>query len=136
MNPGATIWDALSADAPRRYSALGTAGFPWIPNRLGDANVLLVGDAAGYAEPYSGEGIGQAMVSAECAAQAVIAGGEVLKRFAALMRANHRRVVWRTRLISTILSSSLLHFVAARRAVVPHRWLSRLVERVHVTGTL
>lgn len=136
MNPTSSLWQILDPNAPRRYNARGSAGFPWIPTRLGDGNALLIGDAAGYAEPYSGEGIGQAMRSASCATEAILAGGNVLTTYSALMRRRHRRVVWRTRLVSAILSSSFVQFVASRRPVLPHRALARLVEHVYVTGAL
>ncbi|MEO1497530.1 MAG: FAD-dependent monooxygenase [Planctomycetota bacterium] len=41
------------------------------PRRLGAARVLLVGDAAGYVEPFTGEGIGWALRSAVAAAPLV-----------------------------------------------------------------
>jgi flavin-dependent dehydrogenase len=134
MNPGAEIWNSLSAHAPRCFGAKGTAGFPWIPDRLGDANVILIGDAAGYAEPYSGEGIGQAMVSARCAAQAVLEGKDVLHAYGALMRRNHQRIVRRTRWVRAVLRSSIVQYIASKRPVLPQPWLSRLVEGVHVKG--
>ncbi|MGB4257034.1 MAG: FAD-dependent oxidoreductase, partial [Phycisphaerae bacterium] len=33
LNPGARLWNLLLPDAPRRYGARGTAGFPWRPRR-------------------------------------------------------------------------------------------------------
>src|SRR5690606_14255071 len=52
LNPDANLWTVLPADGPQRYQAHGSAGFPWKPPVLGRGNVLLVGDAAGYEEPY------------------------------------------------------------------------------------
>jgi len=135
-NPGADIWNMLGDDAPRCHQARGTAGFPWMPERLSSRNALLIGDAAGYAEPYSGEGIGQAMCSAACASRAILAGGDVATTYSVLMEREHRRVVWRTRLISTILSHPVVQYVVSLRPIVPERWLSRLVESVHVKGSL
>jgi len=133
-NPGCQVWDALSSDAPRRFGAKGTSGFPWVPDRLGDSNTLLIGDAAGYAEPYSGEGIGQALCSAECAASAILSGGDLLSRYSRFMRRYHARVVRRTRLVRSFLRTPLMQFLANRRPIVPARWLSRIVEGMHVRG--
>lgn len=132
LNPKAKIWDILSADAPREYGARGTAGFPWLPDTLSNANALLIGDAAGYAEPYSGEGIGQAMCSAACAAQAVLANGNIAADYADLMHRRHRRIVRRTRWLRTVLRSEAVQYLASKRPLLPRRWLSRLVEGVHV----
>lgn len=136
LNPAGQLWDLLPKDAPREYGARGTAGFPWVPSRLGDQNVLLIGDAAGYAEPYSGEGIGQALCSAACATQAALEGGDVLGVYTNLMRRYHYRVIRRTRLVRTVLRSSIVQYFASRRPLLPERWLSGLVERVHVRGAL
>ncbi len=132
LNPKAEIWEMLSADAPRRYAARGTAGFPWIPDALSDRNVLLIGDAAGYAEPYSGEGIGQAMCSAACAARAVLEGGDIAARYAGLMRRHHQRIVRRTQWVRAVLRSEFVQYIASKRPMLPRQWLSRLVESVHV----
>jgi len=136
LNPDSSLWDVLPADAPRRYGARGTAGFPWVPNCLGDHNALLIGDAAGYAEPYSGEGIGQAMCSASCAAQAILTGGDVHAAYARLMQRFHGRIVRRTRWVRAVLRLPLVHYIASKRPVLPRQWLTSLVKRVHVTGTL
>jgi len=136
MNPNAEVWDFLLPDAPRRYGSRGTAGFPWVPDRLGDRNALLIGDAAGYAEPFTGEGIAQALCSAECAVQAIQAGGDVLAVYASLMRRSHHRIVSRTRLIGAILGHPIVQYFVSMRPMLPRRWLSRLVEGVHVRGSL
>lgn len=135
LNPNAIIWTLLAPDAPRRFDAKGTAGFPWIPRKLGDANLLLIGDAAGYAEPFTGEGIAQAIHSARCAAQAVIEGGDVLAYYAKLLRQRHQWVRRRTRIIGNLLRTPLVHALAARRPILPEAWLARLVQRVHVLGS-
>lgn len=48
---------------------------------------LLIGDAAGFVDPFTGEGIHRALRSARAAADAIIAGGDV----AAAYRAERRR---------------------------------------------
>lgn len=151
LNPDAPLIQALPSDAPRRFGARGTAGFPWLPERLGDRNLLLIGDAAGYAEPYSGEGIGQAFCSASCAAQAVVSctareslpraaggrshppGGALLHSYSGFMRrAGHQRVFWRTLLLGRLLKRNFVHALARAWPWLPHGLFSRLVARVHV----
>lgn len=133
LNPRASIWDMLPSDAPRRYGARGAAGFPWIPQRLGAANVLLIGDAAGYPEPFSGAGIGQALYSAQCAAQALLEGGDLQIKYAARMRP-HTRMFRRTRIISSVLNR-VVPFLPTFKVLPVVEWcLSRCVERIHVRG--
>ena len=132
LNPRTPIWSWLPADAPRKYGAKGAAGFPWSPLRLGKDNVLLIGDAAGHEEPFSGEGMGLAMCSGACAAQATLADGDVLRRYTALMRRHHRPFTRRLRLIGDALRNPLLHDLAAGPVFVPQRLLAHLVQRVHM----
>jgi len=133
MNPRAPIWQELDPDASRNVHASGIAGFPWIPQRLGDANALLIGDAAGYVEPFSGHGIEQALLSASCAVNAIRVGGDVLARFTDDMRV-HRRALRRTRVLGAVLRIKFLHFLASMRPMIPETILSRCVERVHLAG--
>lgn len=135
-NPDAALWELLPRDAPHRYHARGIAGFPWVPARLADRNVLLVGDAAGYEEPYTGEGIGQALCSAACAAQALVEGQDVAWRYRALMRRRHLPQVRRTRLLSRFLRSGVVQWLTAGRPVLPEHLLAGIVERVHVKESL
>lgn len=132
MNPRAALWAALPADAVRQYCAKGTAGFPWAPERLGEANVLLVGDAAGYEEPFSGEGMGQALCSGICAARAVLGGGDVLQSYTSLMTRYHRPALRRLRWLSRVLRSSVIHTLAAGPVVLPPPLLAGIVRWIHV----
>jgi menaquinone-9 beta-reductase len=134
LNPRAALWQVLPADAPKRYAARGAAGFPWTPRRLGAGNALLIGDAAGYEEPYTGEGIGLALLSAGCATDAILAGGDILGRYRDLMRRYHQPVVRRTAWISRWLHCPAVMWLASRRPVLPGSLLARWVERVHVEG--
>ncbi len=113
---------------------MGTAGFPWLPNRLGIGNVLLIGDLAGYAEPYSGDGIAQAMSSAGSAARAIMHGTDILAYYTCLIRRRHRRLVQRSRMLSRLLRTSMVHGLATHCRVLPENLLSRIVEYVHVKG--
>lgn len=136
LNPDAAIWELLPADAPRRFQARGSAGFPWKPRSLGFGNVLLVGDAAGYEEPYTGEGIGLALLSGICAAGAILAGGNILADYSGLMTRYHEPIARRTRWISRGLQMPFLGWLAGIRPILPQTVLARLVERVHVKGAL
>lgn len=135
-NPEAAVWRLLPPDAPRRYDALGTAGFPWTPERLGIDNVLLIGDAAGFEEPFSGEGIGQAMRSAACAVQAILSDTEPLSRYTALMRKGHHAVMRRTRFIRRLLDLPLTHYLAGKPPVLPQAVFASLMKYVHLRGAL
>lgn len=133
LNPRAAIWEMLPSDSPQQYGAKGVAGFPWIPRRLGVGNVLLIGDAAGYAEPFTGEGIGQAMYSAQCAAHAIVVGGDVLGTYAAMMRWR-RAKLWRTRMLGAILNAASAHFSSYKLSGFLERVLLRSMNSVHVGG--
>ena len=50
---------------------LGAGPIPCRPDRVADERVVLVGDAAGYTEPFSGEGISWALECAEILADSV-----------------------------------------------------------------
>jgi menaquinone-9 beta-reductase len=135
LNPNAPLWSILAADAPHRYAAKGAAGFPWSPQRLGVDNVLLIGDAAGYEEPFTGEGMELAMCSAACAAQAILGGEDILNNYAALMHRNHRPSRRRVRLLGRVLRNPLVRSLMRGPAILPRRPLARLINRVHVGVT-
>lgn len=135
LNPAAGIWSLIPADAPQRYDAKGSTGFPWTPEKLGCGNVLLIGDLAGFAEPYSGEGIAQALHSASCAAEAILGTRNVLTRYTELMTRHHRRVVGRTRWVGRILRTAALQKLASQRAFLPQRLLQLALEYLHVRSS-
>ncbi len=133
MNPRSELWDRLPAkphDAMR-----GAAGFPFVPARLTAANLMLIGDAAGYSEPFSGTGIGLAIYSARCAAQALIAGGEVARSYARAMRP-HRKAMWRTRLLGAAINSGVTRGLLQRSLPQFENWFSNLVDRIHVRSAM
>ncbi|MFN8035631.1 MAG: NAD(P)/FAD-dependent oxidoreductase [Acidimicrobiia bacterium] len=61
------------------------------PDSLADGPVLFVGDAAGVADPLTGEGIGQALETGVLAAEAIIGGGD-----AGEIASRYRRIVHRS----------------------------------------
>jgi len=88
-----------------------------VGTRPADGRVLLVGDAAGLVNPLQGEGIAQAMASAQAAALAVLAGpGQAAARYRAHLGARygpylgattpiHAALLPRPRLVSTLARS-------------------------------
>lgn len=115
------IRDALgelaSAEAPRK-------AWP-IPANMNGANlvalrgrILFVGDAARVADPLTGEGIAQALQSADAAASAILANSSktphaVARDYASAMR----RGIGRDQAASRFLSGVLRHPTGARAAV-------------------
>lgn len=128
-NPSAPVFDALH-DESRRSGVRGCAGFPWLPARWTDENLLLIGDAAGYAEPFTGEGIGLAMQSAQLAADAILAGKDPARAYTAAMQ-RHRRTLLRTRLLRAVLRSPVVHAAARWMPLLPTGWIASAIRRVH-----
>jgi len=135
QNPASRLWDALGADAPQRNGARGAAGFPWRPRCVGRANVLLIGDAAGYREPFSGEGMGQAMHSAGHAVCAILSGENVQARYAAAMKKYHAPRLRRLEWLGRALRIRLVQRLASGPALLPKGLVGRAVEWIHVRGT-
>jgi len=80
---------------------------------------LLVGDAAGFLDPFTGEGIHRALVSARVAARAILAwlGGQhgVLPRYQRAVRARLLAQVLVSRVVPLFLAWRALFEYAARR---------------------
>ncbi|QEG30595.1 2-octaprenyl-6-methoxyphenyl hydroxylase [Gemmata obscuriglobus] len=119
----------------------GLAELPWKgtpaltrhPERLAGERWFAIGDAAGYVEPFTGEGMAWAVASA--AAVAPIAARGVLHWSPSLVReweATHRRAVGRRqhvcRIVSRVLRSPALTATAVR-ALCAFPFLSRPVVR-------
>jgi flavin-dependent dehydrogenase len=102
--------DAVAGAWPLGHRVTRRAGERW----------LLVGDAAGFLDPFTGEGLHRALVSAELAAAAILARqrGGATSAFAAYERAMQRRflakdaVSW---LVQAFLGRPALFDYAARR---------------------
>ncbi len=73
---------------------------------------LLVGDAAGLVDPFTGEGIRMAVKSAQLAAEAIVAGDP-----ARYQRAVHREI-GRSHLFGRVLASAFFHFPRAAFALI------------------
>jgi flavin-dependent dehydrogenase len=69
--------------AARRVSPIrGAAPVGHRVSRVAGPGWLLVGDAAGFVDPFTGEGIHRALRSARAAADAILAGGDVASAYA------------------------------------------------------
>lgn len=99
---------------------------PWTPG------AILVGDAAGYYDPVTGQGIGRAIGSARLAADALLAGGSArdLARYAARLRAARRGGVWVQRAIDAVTSRPAL----LERTLPPLEAAGLLGRLIEVTG--
>ncbi|HWL93627.1 MAG TPA: FAD-dependent monooxygenase [Phycisphaerae bacterium] len=144
---GQKPWDALKNLNPRSpllepvalippSGALAISSFPYRPRSLGRGNLLMIGDAAGFEEPFSGEGIGQALRSAREAVDAILNENsyDAAQRHYATAMAAHRRIRRRTRWLAAALRSPVANLVL-NRAIGPAPWLDRLLNHVHVKGT-
>lgn len=105
------VWDELSAgsSAIRIDQVQNPKSWP-IPStlrldRLSVSGALFVGDAAGLADPMTGEGIGQALISGRYAAQAIVGANAGQPERAA---AEYRRRISRVLVVEHDLSASLV----------------------------
>ncbi|BAN00536.1 NAD(P)/FAD-dependent oxidoreductase [Ilumatobacter coccineus] len=105
------VWDKLSAGSsaipidqvqnPKSWPIPSTLRL----NRLSDSGALFVGDAAGLADPMTGEGIGQALVSGRYAAESIARSKPGQREGAA---AEYRRRISRVLVAEHELSASLV----------------------------
>jgi flavin-dependent dehydrogenase len=108
----------------------GTVSLTRRPRRLAAERLFLLGDAAGYVEPFTGEGMGWALTSAHAvtplALQAIDRWDPSLPR---AWSALHRRLVGHRQYLCRGLATLLRHPWLARRSI-------DLVERVPVLARL
>ena len=91
---GSTRLTPIRGAAPIGHRVAATAGSGW----------LLVGDAAGFVDPFTGEGIHRALRSSRAAADAILGGGDV----AAAYRAQRRRAFAAKAALSWLVQSFLV----------------------------
>ncbi len=112
----------------RQGPMLGVGPIPWRPHAVAGGRVVLVGDAAGYAEPFTGEGMGCALASAEVLAE-VAADLEPGTWSPAASR--RYRCLWRSRIGPRVRTARLMrHLLARPRATV------RLLEATGAPGKI
>ncbi|RMI06526.1 MAG: geranylgeranyl reductase family protein [Calditrichaeota bacterium] len=114
---------------------------PDFRRRLYDAGAVLVGDAAGLVDPFTGEGIGNAMRSGEVAARVLAAACRDGEPTAARL-SRYPRELWRAvpagelrvhyRLQHLCRHPRLLNFVVARAAQFGEvrQWLTEIAESI------
>lgn len=109
-----TDWPVPSGLATAAWK--GTPALTRRPTRLAGHKYFVVGDAAGYVEPFTGEGMAWAVMSA--AALAPIAAQEWHPGLIREWEATHRRIVARRqhlcRVVSRVLRSPMLTGLAVR----------------------
>lgn len=108
------ILDHVAGASPLAHAVKRRAGPGW----------LLVGDAAGFLDPFTGEGLHRSLASAELAAGAILAARNdaarsgrptASERYDAAMRATFRNRDLVTRIVDGFLSRPALFEYAARR---------------------
>jgi geranylgeranyl reductase family protein len=122
------LWPAL-LDRPHIREVLGPDATPesphraWpIPARIDDVvltteRTLFVGDAATATDPMTGEGIGQALLTGELAARAILDGATDAGRVAATYRGTALASLEADHKMSLLLIRALQHRKGARAAV-------------------
>ncbi len=132
VNPNADVLRVL--EMPAVASKMGTANFPHRPKHVGYGNVMVAGDAAGFEEPFSGEGIGQALRSGLAAARAVLTDetDDVVLSYYRKQLRQHRRVRQRTRWLSQVLRSKIVFTLANSRLPGLETIGGHLLRGVHV----
>lgn len=114
-SPWAELWplDTIAGASPLGSRVTRRAGVRW----------LLVGDAAGFLDPFTGEGLHRAFVSADLAVRAIVADGHGRRAaFAAYDRAMARRFTTKD-LVSWLVQLALIQprvFEHAARRVAAH----------------
>jgi flavin-dependent dehydrogenase len=107
----------------------GTAALTRRPQRTHDERLLLIGDAAGYVEPFTGEGIAWALWSAVAVTPLVVRGVQdwtpaIGEQWSSL----HRRVIARrqvicravSRLLRSPMAMDVTRFVLTRAPWLAH----------------
>ncbi|MHC4948967.1 MAG: NAD(P)/FAD-dependent oxidoreductase [Planctomycetota bacterium] len=125
---GARLGPAVAGLAPVRGGVVDAAGpMPWRPRRVAGHGVVLVGDAAGYVEPFTGEGMAWALAGAEVLDE-VLAGA----RPGAWSSADGRRyeAAWRRRIGRPQLACRLVGWTVRRPALAAAAARPPLVRRV------
>jgi flavin-dependent dehydrogenase len=124
----------------RRARWQGTATLERQPTRVGDERVFLVGDSAGYVEPFTGEGIAWALEGAVCVAPLVAqASAQWDDSLLQQWQAEHRRALAGRHRICSLVAAGLRHaswVAAATRLVAAFPVLNRPLVRYLGNQTL
>lgn len=122
--PGATV-DAIlrgagepPLGASHADSWKGTVPLTRRPARLAVPRLFRVGDAAGYVEPFTGEGIGWSVAAATAVVPAAVSAVERWSdALAVTWQRDHRRILARRQRMCRILAAGLRHPLLVRKTV-------------------
>jgi flavin-dependent dehydrogenase len=124
-------------DRPRCGRLLGAGPMPCRPRRVAGDRVVLVGDAAGYIEPFTGEGMSWALESAEILATVVgdlspggwtsTAARRYRRAWAGRIGRRQRGCTWLARVLARPAVNRALYGVAAARPAVVNALVRRAV---------
>jgi flavin-dependent dehydrogenase len=124
----------------RRARWQGTAALNRQPMRVGDERVFLVGDSAGYVEPFTGEGIAWALEGAVRVAPLVAqAASHWDDSLSVKWQAEHRRALAGRHRVCSWVAASLRHaswVAAATRLLAAFPVLNRPLVRYLGNQTL
>lgn len=93
--------------APRASKDQGAGPFDQRVRTRRKGRVLLAGDAAGYLDPLTGEGVALGLKTAEVAVQAILSGAP--HKYEAAYRTATRRYYWLTRGLLTLTRPRFIH---------------------------
>ena len=129
----ARLAGAAFLEHPDAGPFLASGPFDFPERRIVDDGIALVGDAAGYYDPFTGQGIYQAMASAELLAEEAAAGlcaGDVSARRLAAYAHRRARLLRGARLVQRTIEAIVARPAFADRAI------RRLRQRPAVAGAL
>lgn len=123
----------LASGLRRAEPWLAAGPMSWRPSMVAAPGVALIGDAAGYVEPFTGEGMAWAFESAAALREAIgatpgVFGAPEAARYAALWRTRVGAAQRRCAMVAALLKRPALLRCAA--AVAP-ALATRLTQRVH-----
>lgn len=110
---------------------LGTPALTRTTAPMATERLFFLGDAAGYVEPFTGEGIGWALTSAVAAAPLACAAVEHWEpRLAKVWAREHSRLIRQRQRTCQALARLLKQPVSVRVAMTVLPWLPRLMQRL------
>lgn len=113
------LLEACLAGAPHASEVRGAGPFPKRPVRAYRGSVALVGDAAGYIDPLTGEGVSLALSCAKQLVDALVTRGDSLRAYGRAHRALFRHYALVTRAV----------LMLTRRPALRRRIISTLADR-------
>ncbi|NBB83344.1 MAG: FAD-binding protein [Alphaproteobacteria bacterium] len=113
----------------------GTPRLTGRPRRVTAERLVLIGDAAGYVEPFTGEGMAWAMISGVAAAQLIVEAqfdaGRIVRRWPAEYRRRLAARQRRCRLIANLLRRPVLTAWVVRAVAANQGLAAPLIGAIH-----